>query len=33
MFYPIHARCHYRKNDCKCELGMCHEGDREIKCM
>ena len=31
MFYPIPAQGYYRKNDCRCELGMCHEGDHEIE--
>jgi hypothetical protein len=32
MFFPIPTRCYFRKDDCRCELEMGHDGDHDVEC-
>ncbi len=32
MFFPIPARCYFRKGECRCVLDMRHDGDHDTEC-
>ena len=32
MFFPMPARCYFNKDNCRCELEMCHDGDHDVEC-